>query len=82
MCNLGSGSGFSVLDVIRAAEAVVGRPIPYQVGPRRPGDPPALVASNARARELLGWTPRRGTLEAMIGSAWRWLEAHREGYSR
>ncbi len=80
-CNLGSGSGFSVLEVIRAAEAVVGRAIPCAVGPRRPGDPPALVASNERARDLLGWTPRRGTLPEMIGSAWRWLEAHPEGYA-
>ena len=81
VCNLGSGSGFSVLEVIRAAGSVVGRPIPYQVGARRPGDPPALVASNARARDLLGWTPRHGTLEEMIGSAWRWLETHPEGYA-
>ncbi len=79
-CNLGSGSGFSVLEVVRAAESVVGHAIPYEAGPRRPGDPPALVASNARARELLGWTPRRGTLEEMIGSAWRWLEARPDGY--
>ena len=82
VCNLGSGAGFSVLEVIRAAESVVGRPIPYQVGPRRPGDPPALVASNARARDVLGWTPRHGTLEEMIGSAWRWLELHTGGYPR
>ncbi len=81
VCNLGSGSGFSVLQVIRAAESVVGQPIPYEVGPRRPGDPPALVASNARARELLGWTPRRGSLEEMIGSAWRWLQTHPSGYA-
>ncbi len=80
VCNLGSGSGFSVLEVIRAAGSVVGRPIPYQVGARRPGDPAALIASNARARDLLGWTPRHGTLEEMIGSAWRWLETHPEGY--
>lgn len=80
VCNLGSGSGFTVLQVIEAAEAVVGRPIPYEVGPRRPGDPPALVASNGRAAEVLGWTPRRGTLGDMIGSAWGWLETHPEGY--
>jgi UDP-glucose 4-epimerase len=80
VCNLGSGIGFTVFDVIRAAEAVVGHPIPYEVGPRRAGDPSALVASNGRARELLGWAPRRGTLEEMIGSAWRWLAAHPTGY--
>jgi UDP-glucose 4-epimerase len=80
-CNLGSGSGFSVLDVVRAAESVVGRSIPHEFGPRRPGDPPVLVASNAKARDLLGWTPRRGTLAEMIGSAWRWHDAHPGGYS-
>jgi len=81
VCNLGSGSGFTVLEVVRAAEAVVGRAIPHTLGPRRAGDPSALVASNARARELLGWTPRRGSLPEMIGSAWTWLRAHPLGYA-
>ena len=80
ICNLGTSSGFSVRDVLRAAEAVVGRPIPHTVGPRRAGDPPVLVASNARARDTLGWTPRRSTLEEMIGSAWAWRQAHPGGY--
>jgi UDP-glucose 4-epimerase len=70
VCNLGSGTGFSVREVLDAAEQVVGRAIPHRVGPRRGGDPPVLVASNARALELLGWAPERGTLAAMIGSAW------------
>lgn len=74
ICNLGSGSGFSVKQVLDAAIAIVGREIPHRYGPRRPGDPPALVASNDRAAELLGWEPRRGTLEEMVGSAWRLLE--------
>jgi UDP-glucose 4-epimerase len=81
-CNLGSGSGFSVLEVLHAAESVVGRPVPHHLGPRRAGDPPTLVATNERARELLGWTPQRGTLEEMIGSAWRWREVHPQGYER
>jgi len=50
------------------------------VGPRRAGDPPVLVASNARAREILGWTPGRSTLEAMLGSAWAWRRDHPDGY--
>jgi UDP-glucose 4-epimerase len=79
-CNLGTSSGFSVREVLGAAEAVVGRPIPHTVGPPRAGDPPVLVASNARARRVLGWEPRRSTLEAMIGSAWAWRVAHPEGY--
>ena len=79
-CNLGSGSGFSVLEVLRAAEEVVGGPVPHRIGPPRAGDPPVLVASNARAAELLGWQPRRGTLAEMIGSAWRWRQRHPRGY--
>jgi UDP-glucose-4-epimerase GalE len=78
--NLGTGSGFSVRDVIRAAEAVVGRPIPYSTGPRRAGDPPILVASAERATALLGWTPRQGSLAEMIGTAWTWRLAHPDGY--
>ncbi len=78
--NLGSGTGFSVLEVLGATEAVVGRPVPHVLGPRRAGDPPLLVATNERARELLGWTPKRGSLDEMIGSAWRWRQAHPGGY--
>jgi UDP-glucose 4-epimerase len=78
--NLGTETGFSVRAVLRAAESVVGRPIPHVVGPRREGDPPVLVASAARAREALGWRPRRSTLETMIGAAWAWRRSHPEGY--
>jgi UDP-glucose 4-epimerase len=77
--NLGSGGGFSVLDVLRAAESVVGRPIPHAFGPRRAGDPPVLVASNQRAAELLGWHPTRGTLDQMIGSAWALMQRQHAG---
>jgi UDP-glucose 4-epimerase len=80
-CNLGSGSGFSVLEVLNAAESVVGHTIPHVFAPRREGDPEVLVASNERARELLGWRPKRGSLQEMIGSAWRWHQAHPEGYA-
>jgi len=79
-CNLGSGTGFTVREVLDAAEAATGRPVPHVVGARRAGDPPALVASNGRAAEVLGWRPRRGTLAAMLGSAWAWREAHPHGY--
>jgi UDP-glucose 4-epimerase len=75
VCNLGSGSGFSVREVLDAAERVTGRPVPHRIGPRREGDPPVLVASNARALELLEWTPGRGTLDEMIGSAWQLVAA-------
>jgi UDP-glucose 4-epimerase len=80
VANLGSASGFSVRQVVDATEAVVGAPVPHVVGPRREGDPPVLVAANDRACELLGWTPARGTLAEMIGSAWAWRQAHPEGY--
>jgi UDP-glucose 4-epimerase len=80
ICNLGTSAGFSVREVLAAAAAVVGSPIPHKVGPRRAGDPPVLVASNERAREVLGWTPGRSTLPDMIGSAWAWRRAHPTGY--
>jgi UDP-glucose-4-epimerase GalE len=79
-CNLGSGSGFSNLDILHAAESVVGHQIAHELTDRRPGDPPTLVASNDRARELLGWEPRHGSLDEMIGSAWAWRQAHPQGY--
>ncbi len=79
--NLGTATGFTVEEVVRAAEAVVGRALPRRTDPRRPGDPAALVASNERARSVLGWEPRRSSLAEMIGSAWRWRQAHRGGYA-
>jgi UDP-glucose 4-epimerase len=81
VCNLGSGHGYSVREVLTAAERAVGRPIAHRVGPRRAGDPPVLVASADRAREVLGWTARQDSLEAMIDSAWAWQRRHPEGYA-
>jgi UDP-glucose 4-epimerase len=78
--NLGNGDGFSNREVVAAATAVVGREIAVEVGPRRAGDPPILVASATRAREVLGWEPRRSSLGSMIGSAWAWRQAHPDGY--
>ena len=75
--NLGNGDGFSVREVIAAAESVVGAPIPFAVGPRRVGDPPVLVARATRAAEVLGWRPAHPTLESMVGSAWAWRRTHR-----
>ncbi len=76
VCNLGSNTGFSVREVLASAESVVGRPIPQVLGPRRAGNPPSLVAATVNARDVLGWTPQRGSLEEMIGSAWSWTRAH------
>ena len=81
VCNLGNGDGFTNLDVLRAAETVVGRAIPHEIGPRRPGDPPTLVASASRAADVLEWHPQRPSLEEMVGSAWAWRQAHPGGYA-
>ena len=80
VCNLGNGSGFSNREVIAVAERVTGRKIDWRVGPRRPGDPPVLIASSQRARDILAWRPEHGTLEEMVGSAWEWRRAHPRGY--
>jgi UDP-glucose 4-epimerase len=74
ICNLGSGVGFSVFQVLAAAEKVLGREIPHVVGERREGDPPTLVASIDRARDVLRWAPTGSTLEEMIGSAWTYRQ--------
>jgi UDP-glucose 4-epimerase len=79
--NLGNGHGFSVREVIEAARRVTGREIPVVEEARRPGDPPQLVAASGRAREDLGWVPRKPALEAMIADAWEWFQAHPDGYS-
>lgn len=70
--NLGNGTGFSVAEVIRAAEKVTGKVIPRSYGARREGDPPSLVADSALARRELGWRPRFDALETIIAHAWAW----------
>jgi len=79
--NLGTRDGFSVRQVIEAVERVTGRELPVEYGPRRAGDPPALVADASRARDLLGWAPSRSNLNAMVGSAWDWHRSHPDGYA-
>ncbi|MDR1656542.1 MAG: UDP-glucose 4-epimerase GalE [Deltaproteobacteria bacterium] len=78
--NLGSEKGFSVMEIIRAAESVVGRIIPFSMGSRRAGDPDRLVASSEKARKILGWTPQFTTVEEIIQSAWQWHTTHPQGY--
>ncbi len=78
--NLGSGSGFSVLEMLTAARKVTGHPIPAEVSPRRAGDPARLVASSAKARAVLGWTPEFDSVEKIIEDAWRWHQSHPQGY--
>jgi len=70
--NLGNGKGYSVREVIQAAEAVTGRPVPARVAPRRPGDPPVLLASAEAAQRDLGWQPRFPELEVILAHAWAW----------
>ncbi len=77
--NLGTGDGYTVKEVVDAARRVTGRDFAAHEEPRRPGDPPELVASSDRIREELGWVPEKG-LEDMIADAWAWQQAHRDGY--
>jgi UDP-glucose 4-epimerase len=75
--NLGTGSGFSVMDVIRAGATATGRAVPHVIGPRRAGDATKLVSGSVRAVAELGWRPQRSDLATMIADAWRW---HRTGH--
>jgi UDP-glucose 4-epimerase len=70
--NLGTERGHSVLEVIRAAEKATGRPVPYEIAPRRQGDVAVLLASKSKAEERLGWKPGLSDLETIISSAWAW----------
>jgi len=79
--NLGIGRGDSVKEIVAAAEAVVGKRLPVEMGPRRPGDPPSLYADPRKIERELGWRARRTELERTIASAWRWLERHPHGYA-
>ena len=78
--NLGTGVGYSVLAVVDAARRVTGGQIPAVARPRRPGDPPELVAAAGRAATMLGWRPRHSSLEEILASAWAWHQAHPHGY--
>ena len=70
--NLGTSMGYSVLEVIRAAERVTGKPVPYEILPRREGDVPVLLASREKAERILGWTPRLSDIETILRTAWAW----------
>ena len=79
VCNLGSGCGYSNLEIVRACESVTGTAVATDVAPRRAGDPARLVASVGRAAEVLGWSPERD-LRSMVADARTWHEAHPNGY--
>lgn len=78
--NLGSGNGSSVRQVVEMARRVTGHPIPTQMGSRRPGDPPHLVADIGLAQSVLGWRPASSDLETIVRSAWNWHARHPRGY--
>jgi len=78
--NLGNGAGYSVREVIVAAERITGRRIPTRQGPRRAGDPPTLVASSEKIIRDLGWKPRFPELDRIVETAWRWHQSHPDGY--
>ncbi len=80
VCNLGTGRGFSIREVVESARRVTGRPIPAAEGPRRPGDPATLVASCAKAERELGWKARYRDLDVIVASAWEWHRRHPQGY--
>jgi UDP-glucose 4-epimerase len=80
LCNIGTGTGFSVKEVVEAARRVTGHPIPARVVPRRDGDPPRLVSGGTRARDLLGWEAKRPGLDDILGDAWRFAQKHPNGF--
>ena len=78
--NVGIGRGYSVREVIRTAEEVSGLKVPVKEGPRRPGDPPSLVADATKIRKELGWVPKYDSLRAILETAWKWHKSHPDGF--
>jgi UDP-glucose 4-epimerase len=80
ICNLGTGAGFSVREIIDIARKVTGHAIPVREMARRAGDPAVLVASSAKAQRLLAWRPQHSNVESIVTSAWEWHRSHPKGY--
>ena len=78
--NLGNGVGFTVKEVVETARKVTGHPISAKEEPRRAGHPSMLIASSAKAKEVLGWNPQYADLETIIDTAWNWHKSHPNGY--
>lgn len=78
--NLGTGDGFSVLEIINSTEKATGLKVNYEISPRRAGDPAKLIASNEKAKEILGWIPKHSSIEEIISDAWKWHKSHPDGY--
>jgi UDP-glucose-4-epimerase GalE len=79
--NLGIGKGSSVREVLQTVETISGKRVPVKEGPRRPGDPPVLVASSKKIQQELGWQPRYTDLAPIVETAWRWHSKHPKGYN-
>lgn len=80
--NLGTGRGYSVMEVIESARQVTGQPIPARIEGPRAGDPPRLVADATRAGQVLGWKATRSDLASILGSQWEWMQEHPHGYGK
>lgn len=80
--NLGNGDGYSVRQVVDIAREVTGKPIKAEMAPRRPGDPPRLIASATKAHTVLGWKPKYPDLRTIIEHAWKWHQANPHGYAK
>jgi len=80
--NLGNGKPLSVRDVLKSIERVTGRKVPAAEGPRRPGDPGVLFASSDRIKRELGWKPHYEDIDVIVETAWRWRDAHPQGYAK
>lgn len=78
--NLGSATGFSNLEILKAAREVTGKEIPAKIGPRRAGDPSTLIAASDKARDILGWQPQYDDVHEIIKTAWQWHSTHPKGY--
>lgn len=78
--NIGSGTGTTVFEVHRACEEVVGRAIPSEIAPRRPGDPATLIASPEKLKRELGWQPQFEDIRSIVETAWNWHQSHPNGY--
>ncbi len=78
--NLGTGAGFSNLEIVNAVERVAGEELRPEIGPRRAGDPPELVADSSEAFRFLGWRPERSQLDAIISEVWQWISDNPAGY--
>ncbi len=78
--NLGSSNGFSVKEIVEAARAVTGHELPAKIAPKRSGDPSTLIASSEKAGRILGWRPKRTSIQNIITDAWKWHQAHPNGY--